>query len=46
MVNLDDEDLAQNLFRMHAILRYRNGDRWFSLNPPSLRVLGIEDASE
>ncbi len=36
-------DLAQKLFSIHVILRYRNGDRWFSLNPPTKRVLGIRD---
>jgi len=36
-------DIAQKLFGIHVILRYRNGDRWFSLNPPTKRVLGITD---
>ncbi|CAA6824788.1 MAG: Unknown protein [uncultured Sulfurovum sp.] len=36
-------DMAQTLFSIHVILRYRNGEQWFSLNPPSLRVLGIEE---
>ena len=49
-LNVDDfkeeeYDLAEKLFRIHVILRYRNGKRWFSLNPPTLKVLGIEDAS-
>jgi hypothetical protein len=39
----DHMDVAQKLFAIHVILRYRNGDRWFSLNPPSLRALGIKD---
>jgi len=49
-LNVDDfrdeeYDLAEKLFRIHVILRYRNGDRWFSLNPPTLKVLGITNAS-
>lgn len=49
-LNVDDfkdeaYDLAEKLFRIHVILRYRNGEQWFSLNPPTLKVLGIEDVS-
>jgi len=40
-----EEDLAERLFRVHVILRYRNGEQWFSLNPPTLKVLGLEDGS-
>jgi len=39
--NVEHSNLAQKLFSIHAILRYMNGDRWFSLNPPTLRVLGL-----
>ncbi len=41
----DHMDVAQKLFAIHVILRYRNGDRWFSLNPPSIRALGVEDGN-
>jgi len=47
-LNIDDfgeEDLAERLFRIHVILRYRNGEQWFSLNPPTLKVLGLKDGS-
>ena len=45
MEAFEEDDLLDKLFRIHVILRYRNGRQWFSLNPPTLRVLGIENAS-
>lgn len=39
----DNRNIAHRLFGIHVILRYRNGDLWFSLNPPTKRVLGIKN---
>lgn len=39
----DHIDVAERLFSMHVVLRYRNGEQWFTLNPPTKRVLGIVD---
>jgi len=41
----DHMEVAQKLFAIHVILRYRNGKQWFSLNPPSKRALEIKDDS-
>lgn len=41
--HFDHIDVAERLFSMHVVLRYRNGEQWFTLNPPSKRVLGIVD---
>ncbi|MBU1667810.1 hypothetical protein KKC13_05275 [bacterium] len=41
--HFDHIDVAERLFSMHVVLRYRNGEQWFTLNPPSKRVLGITD---
>jgi len=41
--SFDHIDTAEKLFAMHVVLRYHNSRQWFTLNPPSKRVLGITD---
>ena len=40
--SFDHIDIAEKLFAIHVVLRYHNSRQWFTLNPPSKRVLGIE----
>jgi energy-coupling factor transporter ATP-binding protein EcfA2 len=38
----DQRDLAYELFSIHAILRYKNGNLWWDLHPALKKVLSID----
>lgn len=40
----EQRTIAYELFSIHAILRYRNGDLWWGLHPALKKILNIEDS--